>query len=152
MIGQLQDTEKFVPKIIKAIQEDSEITVHVSPEGEPGSRYYLHARNQCDALLFLLKNHTPTLYPAKDIDRFNVVSDVEVDNIRMVELVSEIVGKTPKMKLVNFHESRPGHDLRYGLDGGKMKEIGWTPPVSFEDGLRTTVEWYLDDKNKSWLR
>lgn len=152
MIGQLQDTEKFVPKIIKATQEDGEINVHVSPEGIPGSRYYLHARNQCDALLYLLNNRNPTLYPAQDIDRFNIVSDIEVDNLRMVELVSDIIGKKPRIKLQNFHESRPGHDLRYGLDGNKMKELGWTPPVRFEEGLKTTVEWYLEDKNRSWLK
>lgn len=152
MIGQLQDTEKFVPKIIKAILEDTPITVHVSPEGEPGSRYYLHARNQCDALLFLLNNHTPTRYPAKDIDRFNVVSEDEVDNLKMVKLVGDVVGKEPEIILQNFHESRPGHDLRYGLDGSKMKELGWTLPISFADGLETTVKWYLDDKNRIWLK
>lgn len=149
MIGQLQDTEKFVPLIIKNILEDTVTNVHVSPEGEPGSRYYLHARNQCDALLFLLQNHEPTRYPAEDMDRFNVVSDVEVDNLQMVKLVAEIIGKPAAIELQNFHESRPGHDLRYGLTGDKMKALGWEPPISFEEGLETTVKWY--EENPEWL-
>ena len=149
MIGQLQDTEKFVPKIIKLISEDKPIPVHVSPEGEPGSRYYLHARNLADALLYLLKNHEPARYPAKDLDRFNIVSDDEIDNLTMVDLVANIMGKEAKIKRVNFHESRPGHDLRYGLTGHKMKSIGWKPPVSFKDALETTVNWYKE--HPEWL-
>lgn len=151
MYGELQDTEKFVPKIIKAIIEDKPINVHVSPEGVPGSRYYLHARNQCDALLFLLNNHTPTRYPARDMDRFNVVSEDEIDNMQMVEIISGFMFKKANVVKQNFHESRPGHDLRYGLDGTKLKELGWTPPISFHDSLKSTVEWYLREENKGWL-
>lgn len=150
MIGQLQDTEKFVPKIIKAIQEDGTVKVHVSPEGTPGSRYYLHARNQCDAQVYILNNIEPTQYPSLDLERFNIVSDDEIDNLQMVDLVADILGKKPKVELQNFHESRPGHDLRYGLDGTKMKELGWAPKVSLDEGLKTTVNWYKE--HKEWLQ
>lgn len=149
MIGSLQETEKYIPMIIKNIQNGETINVHVSPEGVPGSRYYLHVRNQCDALLYLLNNHTPTRYPAEDIDRFNVVSEDEIDNQQMVEYIEKAMGKEAITKPQNFHESRPGHDLRYGLDGTKLKELGWKPPVSFEEGLNTTVDWYLE--NQQWL-
>lgn len=124
--------------------------MHVSPDGEPGSRYYLHARNQCDAQVFLLKHHTPALYPAEDMDRFNIVSADEIDNLQMVDMVGNILGKKPKIELQNFHESRPGHDLRYGLDGTKMAELGWKPKVTFEQGLETTVKWYME--HKEWLQ
>lgn len=152
MIGQLQDTEKYFPKIIKAIQEDKEITVHVSPDGKPGSRYYLHARNLADALVYLLNNQIPTKYPAKDLDRFNIVSTREVDNMEMVSIVEKIIGKKAKIVPMNFHESRPGHDLRYGLTSDKMRSIGWEEPISFDEGAETTVMWYLEDKNAGWLR
>jgi dTDP-glucose 4,6-dehydratase len=150
MIGQLQDTEKYTPKIIKAILNGDNVYAHVSPEGVPGSRYYLHARNMCDAMLFLVQNHTPALYPADDIDRFNIVSDDEIDNVTLPKWIAEIMGKDVKLKTQDFHQSRPGHDLRYGLDGGKLKALGWSPPISFKDGLETTVKWYLD--HPDWLK
>lgn len=150
MIGQLQDTEKYVPKIIKAIKEGKEVTAHVSPEGKPGSRYYLHVRNMCDAMLFLAQKHKPTRYPADDLDRFNIVSDIEVDNITLPKKIAAIMDMPVKIKGQNFHESRPGHDLRYGLTGDKLKGLGWEPPVSFEEGLETTVKWYL--QNPEWLQ
>lgn len=150
MIGQLQDTEKYVPKIIKAIQEGQPVKAHVSPEGKPGSRYYLHVRNMCDAMLYLVKNHTPTHYPAEDMDRFNIVSDVEVDNIQLPTMIAKIIGKPVTIEQQNFHESRPGHDLRYGLTSDKLKATGWEPPVDFDEGMETTVKWYLT--NPEWLR
>ena len=53
-------------------------------------------------------------------------------------------------KLVKFVEDRPGHDLRYAIDASKINsELGWRPSVSFEEGLSTTIDWYLE--NKEWL-
>ena len=51
--------------------------------------------------------------------------------------------------MVDFHSQRPGHDLRYALDGEKMKSIGWTHPVAFEESLENTINWTLD--RKEWL-
>lgn len=150
MLGQLQDTEKYVPKIIKAIQEGGTVYAHVSPEGKPGSRYYLHVRNMCDAMLYLAQHHQPTLYPADDIDRFNIVSDIEIDNIELPTRIARVMGSGVTIEHRDFHRTRPGHDLRYGLDGSKLKATGWTPPVSFDDGLETTVKWYLD--HPEWLK
>lgn len=149
MFGSLQESEKFVPLIIKTLKEGGTVKVHASPEGIPGSRYYLHVRNQCDALLYLLENHQPTLYPAEDIDRFNVVSQDEIDNETMVKEVARFMGVQPKYELVDFHSSRPGHDRRYGLTGDKLRALGWKQPVPFEQSLKDTVEWYLD--RPEWL-
>ncbi len=150
MYGSLQDTEKYIPKIIKAIQEGKPVTAHVSPEGKPGSRYYLHVRNLCDAMLYLIQHHKPVLYPANDIDRYNIVSQDEVDNIQLANKVAAVIGKPVTIKQVDFHQSRPGHDLRYGLDGSKMRELGWKMPVSFDESLETTTKWYLE--HPEWLR
>ena len=51
--------------------------------------------------------------------------------------------------MVDFHSSRPGHDLRYALAGDKMKYLGWTHPVDFYKSLEQTIRWYLD--NPKWL-
>ena len=52
-------------------------------------------------------------------------------------------------ELVDFHSDRPGHDLRYGLDGNKMRKMGWTLPIDFETSLRNTVKWTIE--NQKWL-
>lgn len=145
IIGELQDTEKFVPMTINKVLTGEPMTIHASPDGKVGSRYYLHARNQADALLFLLKNHTPNLYPADDIDRFNIVGEREVDNLEMAQMIAKYAERELKYELVDFHSSRPGHDLRYALDGTKMQRLGWTPPTPLEESLRRTVEWTMNN-------
>jgi len=150
IIGEMQDPEKFVPKVIKSIHSGAPVPMHVSPEGVPGSRFYLHARNLADAWLYLLDNHSPQMYPNYTApSRFNIVGEREVSNLEMIQLIEKFVGSKANIQPVNFHESRPGHDLRYALDGTKLASIGWQAPVSFEDSLKKTVEWYLD--NEEWL-
>lgn len=149
IIGETQDTEKFVPMVIKKVMNGEQMSIHASPDGRIGSRFYLHARNQADALLFLLENHEPTLYPADDIDRFNIVGEQELDNLTMAQKIANIIGKELFFELVDFHSSRPGHDLRYGLDGDKMRRLGWKAPFSLDESLKTTVEWTIN--NKEWL-
>lgn len=153
IIGEMQDKEKFLPLTIKKVLSGEPMTVHVSPEGESGSRFYLHARNLADAWLYLSRFYERAVvatYPAFDVlDRFHIVGEREVLNTEMVELVAGILGVEPLIEPVNFHESRPGHDLRYALDGQKLASIGWTAPISFEESLRRTVEWTVD--HKEWL-
>ncbi len=60
-------------------------------------------------------------------------------------------GATPRRDLIRFVTDRPGHDQRYAIDASKAEaELGWVPSLSFEDGLRRTVNWYLD--NEAWWR
>ena len=54
-----------------------------------------------------------------------------------------------KYKMVDFHSDRPGHDLRYGLNGNKMFNMGWVLPINFEDSIKKTVLWTLE--NQEWL-
>lgn len=149
IIGELQDTEKFVPMVIKRLLNDETVTIHASSKGEIGSRFYLHARNQADALMFLLKNHTPAMYPAKDLDRFNIVGNEEISNLDLAQRIALVVGRPLKYELVDFHSSRPGHDLRYGLDGSKIAGLGWKAPISFEESLERTVKWSIG--HPEWL-
>lgn len=153
LVGERQDSEKYVPMLIRKIYNDEEVTIH-GTENDIGSRYYLHARNQADALLYLLKNHKPQMYydSRNDIvkpSRFNVVGELELNNLELAQMVANIMGKTLNYKLEDFHESRPGHDRRYALHGAKMERLGWTPPVPFRKSLEKIVEWTLE--NKEWL-
>lgn len=142
-IGERQHVEKFVPKVIKTLLDDDELIVHADPTGTiPGSRYYIHARNTADAILFLLDNGSIN-------ESYNICTFDEIDNLSMALKIADIVGKPLKYKLVDFHSERAGHDLIYRLDGTKLRNLGWKPPVNFEESLYKTVTWYL--KHTEWL-
>ena len=146
LFGSMQDSEKYMAKTIRAAYKNEAITVH-GKEGNIGSRYYLHARNMADAVLFIVNNLPPTPYTEeKDLfpDRYNIVGDVELDNLEVAKKIYEFMGKELKYELVDFHSTRPGHDRRYALDGTKLKEKGWAAPVSFEQSLKTYIKWTLE--------
>lgn len=159
IVGEMQDPEKFVPMVIRSLRDRKPVTVHVSPEGKPGSRHYLHARNLADAWLWLtrrLLTEGPFMYAdgATRPDRFHIVGEREVTNDRMVHDIALAMGMDwgearRLIKPVSFHESRPGHDLRYALDGGKLASLGWRAPVPYDEALERTVKWTLD--HPEWL-
>ncbi len=150
IIGELQDPEKYIPMIIQRVHRGQKVTIHASAEGRIGTRYYLHARNQADALLFILRECNVQEYrEGVGIARYNVVGEREVDNLELAKLVAKFAGHPLVYELVDFHSSRPGHDLRYALDGSKLAETGWTPPLKLEDSLRRTVEWTIN--HPEWL-
>jgi dTDP-glucose 4,6-dehydratase len=152
IIGEMQDPEKYLPMIIKSVMINRKLTIHASADGKTiGSRYYLHARNQADALLFLLKNvEFPKYTSGMEIARYNVVGEYEINNLELARMVADILGKQLRYELVDFHSSRPGHDLRYALDGSKLAALGWKAPLSFDESLKNTVEWTI--KHPEWLR
>ncbi len=149
IIGERQDPEKFVPKIMYCLEKNVPMTIHGTPENI-GSRFYLHARNQADALVFILKNLSAVSYPNSDRpDKYHIVGEREVNNLEMAQMVAEFWGKELKFEFEDFHTTRPGHDLRYALDGTKLAEAGWKAPMPLEKSLQTTVEW--TKKHPEWL-
>lgn len=149
-IGERQDVEKIVPKAIRSILRGEPMPVHADADGNPGSRFYLHARNIADAWLWLLNHTAPEMYPhAAQPSRWNIVGEEEIDNLTLVQMIGEIIGVEPQVELVDFHGVRPGHDRRYALDGRKLREAGWSQPVNLRDSLRRTVEWSL--AHPEWL-
>lgn len=156
IVGETQDVEKFVPMLIRASLDGSIVTIHGDVAGRPGSRFYLHARNQADALLFILRNVSPVRYPQSELPhRFNVVGEQEIDNVTLARMVDAAVRRACpgapglQVKLVDFHSSRPGHDLRYALDGAKLASLGWKAPVPLVESLERTVRWSID--HPEWL-
>ena len=149
IIGERQDAEKFIPKVMHCLAKDIPMTIH-GTEKNIGSRYYLHARNQADGLLFILKNLPASNYPDADRpDRYNIVGEKEIDNLTMAKMVAHYWGKELDYTLEDFHTTRPGHDLRYALDGDKLADAGWVPPIPLERSLELTVEWTKN--NPQWL-
>jgi len=142
--GERQHPEKFIPMIIKKVLKGERVTIHSNAEKtKAGSRFYIHCRNVASALTFLMeKEHVP-------LKVFHIVGEKEVDNLQMAQFIAKVLGRVLKFEMVDFHSSRPGHDLRYALDGGLMKSIGWEPPKTFETSLEKTIDWYVN--NPKWL-
>lgn len=152
VFGERQHPEKFIPMTIQKLLAGKEITIHANKDrSKAGSRMWIHARNVATGLLFLLdKFESGEIMADGHADKFNIVGEREVDNLEMANFIANVVGKPLSYKMVDFHSSRPGHDLRYALDGQKMKSLGWELPIDFEESLRHTVEWYI--KNPKWLQ
>jgi dTDP-glucose 4,6-dehydratase len=141
--GERQHVEKFIPKAIKQILKNETVLIHSYPDKKiSGSRFYIHARNIAAAVLFLIHN-------GKIGDSYNLTGEREVTNLEIAEIIASIINKPLKYELVDFHSSRPGHDLRYGLDGSKLNDMGWKSPISFNDSLKKTITWTI--QNEYWL-
>ena len=160
-IGERQSPEMFIPMVIRRVLRGEKVTIHAGQDIDGsriiGSRFYLHARNHADACLFLLRRGKPSSYEAPGRtgpfadrpDRWNIVGDVELTNLEVAQRVAHILGRPLKYELVDAHSQRPGHDLRYALDGGKIKNEWWEAPVCLEDSLKRCVAWFRD--NPEWL-
>lgn len=145
IFGERQDKEKFVSLVIDTIKNNRILTVHGS-EDTIGSRFYLHARNISDALLWIAQNISPAVYKDSEVelpDKFHISGEVEVDNLTLAKKIADIVGKDLNYVMVDFHTVSPGHDRRYALDGSKLKDRGWVQPVNFEESLKKTIQWTL---------
>lgn len=167
IFGETQDAEKYFARVMRLVAAGEPVQVHARrvaapdlPEGvtwQPGSRMWLHARNLADAWLFITRRYldgraeVSRYEPGKpDLQRFNVVGEEEVDNLQMARAVAAAMGRDSlEYEMVDFHASRPGHDLRYALDGTRLTSLGWTAPVSLREGIQRTVAWTL--RHPEWL-
>jgi dTDP-glucose 4,6-dehydratase len=149
LFGERQDPEKFLPMLIGRISSGDVAPIHGTP-GNVGSRHYLHARNLASALLHILGELPPQMFPAADRpDRFNIASPDPVSNLELARQVADIIGEPLRYQLVDFHSARPGHDPHYGLDPARLEAAGWKPPVPFAESLERTVRWSL--AHPEWL-
>jgi len=149
VLGERQDKEKYLPIIIGKLLRGEKVTVH-GEEGDISSRFYIHARNVADCMLFILATLPASKYPeAIAPDRYNIVGEKEMDNLELAQLVADIMDKTLEYELVEVHKQRPGHDKRYALDGEKLGLLGWNPPKNLRESLEKTISWSI--KNKEWL-
>jgi dTDP-glucose 4,6-dehydratase len=81
--------------------------------------------------------------------RYHIAGEREVDNLEIAKLIAEYVGKPLNYEIVDFHSSRPGHDLRYALNQDRIENAGWKMPLPFEESLERTVKWTLN--HPEWL-
>jgi dTDP-glucose 4,6-dehydratase len=152
VFGQRQHPEKFIPLCIRKARDGEVVTIHSdATKTIPGSRHYIHAEDVADATLFLLENkYTLDISNNTGIKcpKFNICGATELNNLELAQMIADAQGKELKYEFMDFHSSRPGHDLRYALSGQRLANMGWTPqPV--EDRINEVVQWTLD--NTRWL-
>ena len=138
--GERQHPEKFLPLLIGKLLRGERVPVHGQQKDHrwtPGARVWLHARNHADALHHLIETAEP-------YDVFNVAGEVEVTNFDLAFAAAEILGVEFQYEWVDFHTSRPGHDLRYAIDGTKLAMTGWKAPLDFQTSFERTVLWYQE--------
>jgi dTDP-glucose 4,6-dehydratase len=150
IFGEMQGAEKYIPMVIRRALSGEKVIIHGSTSGEIGSRFYLHARNQADALLHVLTKEFPKYKESPEPEKFHVVGEKEIDNLELALLISSYINKELNYEVIDFHSARPGHDLRYALNGEKIAKSGWKQPKSLEESLFKTIDWYL--ANPEWLQ
>jgi dTDP-glucose 4,6-dehydratase len=143
VIGERQHPEKFVPMTIDKVNRGDVVTIHANAsKTKAGSRFYIHARRVAEAVTFVMEH-------GRFGEKYNVVGERELDNLQLAQLIAASVGKPLFYEMVDFHSSRPGHDLRYALSGEKLKKMGYTHGATIEDDIASVVKWTLG--NPHWL-
>tara|TARA_Y100000591_G_scaffold332722_1_gene371220 strand:- start:52 stop:1083 length:1032 start_codon:yes stop_codon:yes gene_type:complete len=152
VFGERQHPEKFIPMCIKKIRDGESVTIHSDKTKQiPGSRHYIHAEDVSEAIYFLLTNsvnHEIDFGGAK-CPKFNIVGSEELNNLELAQIIANCQNKDLKYEMVDFHSSRPGHDLRYSLSGEKMKQLGWQPSIKLTERIKQVVDWSLNNEN--WI-
>jgi dTDP-glucose 4,6-dehydratase len=134
--GPFQYPEKLIPVLVIKALHDQPLPIYGKGLNV---RDWLHVEDNCRAIdLVLLK--------AKAGDVINIGSSNEVPNIDVAKMILKHMGKPES--LITYVTDRPGHDFRYSLTWDRLKELGWRPEVSFPEGLKRTVDWYLG--NQAW--
>ena len=129
--------EKLIPLIIKNILEGKKLPVY----GDGSNvRDWLYVEDHCKAIdLIIHKGRVGEVY--------NVGGHNEKQNIEIVKIICKELGKPDS--LITHVGDRKGHDMRYAIDPTKIhNELGWLPETKFEDGIKKTIQWYLD--NREW--
>ena len=129
--------EKLIPLIIANALEGKELPVY--GEGK-NVRDWLYVRDHCKAIDLILEN-------GRLGEVYNIGGHNEKTNLEVVKTVLKILGKSED--LIRFVKDRPGHDMRYAIDPTKIRnELGWYPETTFEEGIKKTTQWYLE--NRAW--
>lgn len=169
LIGERQHPEKFVPLVIRRILTGETIHIHADPtRTRAGTRFYLHCRTFANALAWLVERDARNHGHLEDANlgaidplplKLHVCGEREISNLELAEIIHGVVERHArtracqdyelKYELVDFHSSRPGHDLRYAMDDSAIRRMGWERPMGLEQSLEKTVRWYLS--NPQWL-
>lgn len=136
--GPYQFPEKLIPLMINNCLEEKDLPVY----GDGMQiRDWLHVNDHCSAIETVLRT-------GFDGEVYNIGGNNEKANIEIVKLIINTLGKSES--LIKYVKDRPGHDRRYAIDNTKITtQLGWEPSYTFEDGMKETINWYVN--NKAWI-
>ena len=146
--GPRQFPEKLIPLMTLNAIEDKKLPIYGTGEN---IRDWLHVEDHCEAIEVVLEK-------GKVGETYNVGGRSERNNLFIVNKICEILddikprgdGKSHREQ-ITFVKDRPGHDFRYAIDCSKIeRELGWVPKHTFDEGLKSTIEWYLS--NPEWVK
>jgi dTDP-glucose 4,6-dehydratase len=139
--------EKLIPLMINNIINNKPLPVYGKGENV---RDWLWVEDHAKAIDVIFHKGKPG-------EKYNIGGFNEWKNLDLVQLMCDIMDKKLKRpsgtsaKLITYVKDRPGHDLRYAIDAGKLnRELGWKPSLQFEEGLEKTIDWYL--ANQEWVK
>ena len=137
--GPYQFPEKLIPLLISNAFEDRELPIYGDGKN---IRDWIYVLDHCSALLKILTDGKPG-------EIYNIGGSQEMMNIDVVKTLLKLLKKPES--LIKFVKDRPGHDRRYAIDSTKIqKELNWKPSLGFDEGIRLTIEWYLN--NYEWIK
>lgn len=136
--GPCQFPEKLIPLMILRSLDDQPLPVY----GDGGQvRDWLYVKDHCAAIEAVLQRGRPG-------EVYNIGGNNEKTNMQIIEQILAATGKS--RELITHVQDRPGHDRRYAIDSAKiMRELGWQPACTFEEGLEKTIRWYME--HRTWL-
>ena len=135
--GKYQFPEKLIPKTI--IRNLLNLDIPLYGNGK-NIRDWIYTEDNVRAILTVL-------FKGKYGEIYNISSNNELENIDIVEKIFDLMEKKGNIKYVS---DRPGHDVRYSIKSDKLKNLGWKPEYNFDDALKLTVEWYIN--NEKWWK
>jgi len=131
--GPFQFPEKLIPLFISNLQRDEQVPVYGDGQN---IRDWIYVRDHCAAIWAVYQK-------GRVGEVYNAGGHSEKTNLDLTHMLLDTLGK-PR-SLIKYVKDRPGHDRRYAIDTSKIeRELGWRPTVTFEQGLKDTVQWYLD--------
>ena len=136
--GPFQFPEKLIPLMINNCLSDKDLPIY----GDGMQvRDWLHVTDHCAAI-------DTVLHKGKDGEVYNIGGNNEKANIEIIKLIIKTLSKSES--LIQYVKDRPGHDRRYAIDNTKISnQLGWKPVYTFEQGMKETIEWYLN--NSGWI-
>ncbi|PLX75722.1 MAG: dTDP-glucose 4,6-dehydratase [Desulfuromonas sp.] len=146
--GPYQFPEKLIPLIINNALNGKDLPVYGDGKNV---RDWLYVVDHCTAILKVLGN-------GRIGETYNVGGNSEKQNIEVVQTICDILDEKsgllssgqPRRSLIRFVKDRAGHDRRYAIDASKISdELGWQPSLAFDEGIRRTIDWYLE--NSDWI-
>jgi len=142
VFGERQHPEKFIPLLVRKILCRETVQIHADKtETQSSTRFYTYVDNVSSAVLHLL-GHGQCLDGTDSVGKYNISGEQEVSNLDLAKMVAHMLGRELNYEMVSFCPERPKHDMRYAITNDALTATGWSPEVTFEEGIRRTIEYF----------